>query len=61
MKIAVLGYSGAGKSTLARALGRYFRFRGKTRPDMAEGCCEKMDWEFAWWLLYKGRTRQKQE
>lgn len=44
-----------------RALRRYFRFRGKTRPDMADGCCEKMDWEFAWWLLYKGRTRQKQE
>lgn len=44
-----------------RALTRYFRFRGKTRPDMADGCCEKMDREFAWWLLYKGRTRQKRE
>lgn len=44
-----------------RALKRYFRFRGKTRPDMADGCCEKMDAEFTWWLLWKGRTRQKRE
>ena len=26
-----------------RALGRYFRFQGKSRPDMAGGCWEKMD------------------
>lgn len=44
-----------------RALRRYFRFRGKTRPDMADGCCEKMDAEFIWWLLWKGRTRQKRK
>lgn len=44
-----------------RALKRYFRFHGKTRPDMADGCCEKMDAEFIWWLLWKGRTRQKRE
>lgn len=44
-----------------RALKRYFRFRGKSRPDMADGCCEKMDPEFMWWLLWKGRTRQKRE
>lgn len=44
-----------------RALSRYFRFRGKSRPDMADGCCEKMDPEFVWWLLWKGRTRKKRE
>lgn len=44
-----------------RAWKRYFRFRGKSRPDMADGCCEKMDLEFIWWLLWKGRTRQRQE
>lgn len=42
-----------------RAMGRFFRYRGKTRPDMAEGCEEKMDLEFVWWLLWKGRGRQK--
>lgn len=44
-----------------RAWSRYFHFRGKSRPDMADGCCEKMDPEFVWWLLWKGRTRQKRE
>lgn len=44
-----------------RAWKRYFRFRGKPRPDMADGCCEKMDGEFVWWLLWKGRTRRKRE
>lgn len=44
-----------------RAVKRFFRYHGKTREDMAEGCTEKMDWEFMWWLLWKGRTRQKRE
>lgn len=44
-----------------RAWKRYFCFRDGTRPDMADGCAEKMDLEFVWWLLWKGRTRQKWE
>lgn len=48
-------------SCFFRAWSRYFRFRGKSRPDMADGCCEKMDREFVWWLLWEGRTRQKRE
>lgn len=46
---------------LFRAVRRYFSFRGKHRPDMADGCNEKLDPEFVWWLLWKGRTRKKQE
>jgi adenylate kinase family enzyme len=42
---------------LRRVVTRYFNYRGKTRPDMAEGCEEKIDWEFLWWVLYQGRTR----
>lgn len=42
-----------------RAWRRFFRFRGKSRPDMTEGCNEKMDPEFMWWILWKGRTRKK--
>lgn len=42
-----------------RAWKRYFRYRGKTRADMGEGCPEKMDPEFMWWILWKGRTRRK--
>ena len=44
-----------------RAWRRFFRYRGKVRSDMAEGCPEKMDPEFVWWLLWKGRTLQKKE
>ena len=44
-----------------RAWKRYFCFRGRSRPDMADGCCEKMDREFVWWLLWEGRTRQRRE
>lgn len=46
---------------LFRAVRRYFSFRGKHRPDMADGCNEKLDPEFVWWLLWKGRTRKKRE
>ena len=44
-----------------RAWKRYFQFRGGTRTDMADGCIEKMDWEFNRWLLWKGRTKKKRE
>lgn len=42
-----------------RAWQRFFRYRGKTRADMGEGCPEKMDPEFMWWILWEGRTRKK--
>lgn len=44
-----------------RAWRRYRRFRGRTREDMAEGCTEKFDLEFMWWLLWEGYTRQRRE
>jgi adenylate kinase family enzyme len=31
---------------LARIVRRALRYRGKVRPDMAEGCPEQMSWEF---------------
>lgn len=31
---------------LSRICKRRWMYRGKTRPDMAEGCLEKLDWEF---------------
>ena len=43
----------------ARAWRRYFHYRGTARADMGEGCPERMDREFMWWILWKGRTRQK--
>lgn len=43
---------------LTRVIKRYFNYRKRSRPDMAEGCQEKLDWEFIWWILYKGRKAQ---
>lgn len=42
-----------------QAMGRYFRFRGRTRESMSDGCVEKMDWEFVRWLLWEGRSAER--
>ncbi len=42
-----------------RALRRYVTYRGKSRPDMTEGCPEKFDLDFAWWVVWKGRTKPR--
>lgn len=31
-------------------LKRYFRYRGKTRPDLPEGCNESLDYKFYKWV-----------
>lgn len=46
-------------SCLFRILKRYLSHRGKTRSSMAEGCREKIDFEFFLWILYNGRKREK--
>ena len=46
---------------LRRVTSRYFRFKNKTRPDMADGCSEKLDWEFITRVLRRGRTKPKRE
>ncbi len=43
-------------SCLFRVAKRYFRYRGRTRESMAEGCMEKLDREFVWWVLKAGRS-----
>ena len=43
---------------LMRVLKRYFQYRNTTRESMAEGCLEKLDIEFIWWVLYQGRTKE---
>lgn len=43
-----------------RVLKRALRYRGKTRPDMAQGCPEKLDLSFIGWIWnYRTRTRPK--
>lgn len=42
---------------LLRVIRRYFHYRNATRPDMAPGCNEKLDWEFLGWVLWEGRSK----
>lgn len=44
---------------LRRIFQRYRRYRGKTRPDMAENCNEKIDKEFLKWILLDGRSSER--
>ncbi len=45
-------------SCLHRAAKRYRKYRNTSRPDMAAGCNEKLDWEFIRWILHDGRTKE---
>ncbi len=43
---------------LARVLKRVIAYRNRSRPDVAEGCLERLDWEFLKWVwAYPNRTR----
>ena len=42
---------------LYRVTRRYLQYKNSTRPDMGEGCNEKLDWEFVKWVLRDGRTK----
>jgi adenylate kinase family enzyme len=48
-------------SCLYRVTKRYLKYRNKTRPDMGQGCNEKLDLEFIMWVLWKGRTKETRE
>ena len=45
-------------SCLYRVTRRYRKYKDQSRPDMAEGCKEKLDWEFVKWILRDGRTKE---
>ena len=38
---------------------RYLQNKGQIRPDMAEGCPEKIDWEFLHWIWTYNRKHRK--
>ncbi len=48
-------------SCLSRAVRRYRAYRHTTRPDMADGCEEKLDAEFLRWILFGQRKRKTRE
>lgn len=35
------------------------KYKNQTRPDMGEGCNEKFDLEFMYWILYEGRKNRR--
>ncbi|MDE6584607.1 MAG: AAA family ATPase [Anaeroplasmataceae bacterium] len=44
---------------LRGVIRRYKRYKNQTRPDMSPGCKEKLDGNFIRWVLYKGRSKEK--
>lgn len=46
---------------LRSVIKRYKMYKNDTRPDMAEGCQEKLDFEFIKWVLWKGRSKKKKK
>ena len=46
---------------LRRAYRRYRQYKNTTRPDMAQGCNEKLDFEFSKWILWDGRKKSARE
>jgi adenylate kinase family enzyme len=43
---------------LWRVCRRARQHRGRSRPDLAEGCPERLTWDFVWWILsYRWRRR----
>lgn len=46
---------------LMRVIKRYLENRGRTRKSMTAGCEEKIDLDFIWWVLYKGRDKEHQD
>ena len=48
-------------SCLYRVTRRYLKYKNSTRPDMAVGCKEKLDWEFIKWILRDGRTEESRQ
>jgi adenylate kinase family enzyme len=43
-----------------RVIKRYFQYRGRSRPDIAPGCPEKVDWQFLKWIWTYPRRHQAQ-
>ena len=48
-------------SCLYRVTRRYLKYKNTTRSDMADGCKEKLDWEFVKWVLRDGRTKASKQ
>ncbi len=43
---------------LSRVVKRRVQFHGRSRPDMAEGCSERLSWEFLRWIWNYPKDRR---
>jgi adenylate kinase family enzyme len=41
--------------SLLRCVSRFLRYRGQSRPELAPGCYEKIDWDFLKWIWHYPR------
>jgi adenylate kinase family enzyme len=42
------------------AIRRFLAYRGRSRPDMGEGCHEKLNLKYLWWILtYRSKRRPR--
>ena len=48
-------------SCLYRVWRRYLKYKNAGRPDMADGCTEKLDAEFVKWVLREGRKKSSRQ
>lgn len=46
---------------LKGVIKRYYKYKGKTRPDMGLGCEEKLDYTFIKWVFFKGHTKKRKK
>lgn len=46
---------------LSRIIKRYRMYKGVTRDSMTEGCPEKIDRQFAKWVLWEGRSKKHRQ
>jgi adenylate kinase family enzyme len=40
---------------------RYKTYKNSSRPDMASGCKERLNFSFLMWVLFKGRTKKRRK
>ena len=42
-------------------ISRYKKYKNSSRPDMASGCKERLNFSFLMWVLFTGRTRKRRK
>ncbi len=48
-------------SCLKRVISRYFKYRGRARASMTDGCNERINFEFLKWVFFDGRKKSRSD